>query len=338
MRRNLSMFVICLSVMLMLTACGQKDEQEIVSDLTTRMKELSSYESHGKMVIQTGQEPVKYDVEVWFKKPYFYRVALKNEKKNITQILLRNDQGVFVVTPHLKKSFRFQSDWPDRGGQIYLYQTIMSSIVQDQERIFQTADKEYQFDVAAKYTLNANLSKQRIWLDRRLYPKKVHVFDRDQTKMAEVKFDQFKTDISFDRDAFELKRNLSQIPKTTQSAHAQPLSKEGVDAVVPAYVPKGSQLQDEQVIQTSNGPVSILRFAGKNPFTLTVQHPSSIEAGLPVQGEPVLLDRGMGVLLKMDQKKQISWVQDQREYRLIGNFSNEEMIKIANSIFNQTTK
>lgn len=318
--------------------CGVKDEKEIVNDLSERLKKLSSYESHGKMVIYTGQEPITYDIEVWYKKPHFYRVALKNQKKNITQILLRNHQGVFVVTPHLKKSFRFQSDWPDRGGQIYLYQNIMSSIVRDQDRVLNTGEQQYQFDVAAKYTLNSAPYKQRIWLDRDLYPKKVHVFDQDQEKMAEVTFDRFKTDISFDADAFELKRNISMLPKSTLPVPKKANTQQAIDVVTPAYVPKNSQLKDEQVIQTSNGPVSILRFAGKQAFTLTVRHPVSSQTGLPVYGRPVLLDKGIGVLLTMDEKKRISWVHDQKEYELIGKLKTEEMLKIANSIFSQPVK
>ena len=67
--------------------------------------------------------------------------------------------------------------------------------------------------------------------------------------------------------------------------------------MTPSYIPKGSKFHDEQIIQTPNGPVSMLRFKGKNPFTLMVKRPMMIEAGLPVYGEPILLDQGVGVFL-----------------------------------------
>src|SRR5690606_9479470 len=111
-----------------------------------------------------------------------------------------------------------------------------------------------------------------------------------------------------------------------------------VQAVTPAYIPKGSRFHDEQVVETSNGPVSMLRFSGKHPFTLMVKRPVAIEAGLPVYGEPVLLDRGVGVMLTMDQRKQISWLHNHLEYELVGNLPADEMLKIANSIFDQTAK
>lgn len=338
MRRKRSLaFILCLSMFLMLIGCGTKNEQEVIELLSDRIKELSSYESYGKMVVRTGQEPVVYDVEVWYKKPHFYRVSLKNQKKKITQILLRNNQGVFVVTPHLKKSFRFQSDWPNRGGQVYLYQTIMNNIVQDSKRLFEPGEDAYQFEVSAQYAAQSMPTKQRIWLDRDLYPKKVHVFDQDQERMVEVQFDRFKENVSFDDDAFELKRNLatSNLPDETRETAGK---QRPIQAVIPTYVPKGSQFQDEQVIETSNGPVSMLRFRGEKPFTLMIKRPSMIEAGLPVYGEPILLDQGVGVFLTMDQRKQISWVDGQREYDLVGELPSEEMVKIANSIFDQTSK
>jgi outer membrane lipoprotein-sorting protein len=144
-------FVWILVLTVALIGCGMKDAKEVVNDLSKRSEEMNSYISHGKLMIQTGNEPQEIDVEVWYKKPHFYRVALKNLKKDITHILLRNDEGVYVITPNLKKSYRFQSDWPESSGQIYLYQSIMDSIIDDQKRQFQTNKEEYLFEVAAKH-------------------------------------------------------------------------------------------------------------------------------------------------------------------------------------------
>ena len=85
-------------------------------------------------------------------------------------------------------------------------------------------------------------------------------------------------------------------------------------------------------------PYRCCAFRGKNPFTLMVKRPVTIEAGLPVYGEPILLDQGVGVFLTMDQRKQISWIDNHLEYDLVGNLPSDEMVKIANSIFDQTAK
>ena len=49
-----------------------------------------------------------------------FRVGLTNKTNNHEQIILKNDDGVYVITPSLNKSFKFQSDWPYNNSQIYL--------------------------------------------------------------------------------------------------------------------------------------------------------------------------------------------------------------------------
>src|SRR5690606_40774141 len=60
-----------------------------------------------------GQEARKYHIDIWYKKGEndFYRVDLANEEDDNRQTILKNDEGVFVLTPVLNKSFKFQSDW-----------------------------------------------------------------------------------------------------------------------------------------------------------------------------------------------------------------------------------
>src|SRR5690625_5969794 len=50
-----------------------------------------------------------------------YRVALTNpEDEKGSQVILKNEDGVFVLTPALDKSFKFQTDWPENSSQPYL--------------------------------------------------------------------------------------------------------------------------------------------------------------------------------------------------------------------------
>ena len=41
-------------------------------------------------------------------------------RKDQSQIILRNEEGVFVLTPALNKSFRFQSDWPQNSSRLFI--------------------------------------------------------------------------------------------------------------------------------------------------------------------------------------------------------------------------
>lgn len=201
--------MLCLAVVLAGCGIGEKDAGSVVKDLDHVISKQASYSAAGRMVLHTGQQPQEYQVEVWYMPDHFYRIALTNAQKDVTQIVLRNEEGVFVLTPHLKKSFRFQSDWPENQGQVYLYQSLVKSILADKERQFTTEDKSYVFDVAANYQ-NGLLSRQKIWLDKKtLAPQHVEVSDANQTVMVQVDFSKFDFDVKFDKDSFNMERNMT---------------------------------------------------------------------------------------------------------------------------------
>ena len=140
MKRIVSAVLLLMAMILALSGCGQKNSKDIVKDLSDRIDKMSGYKMNAVLTLQTGKEPQSYNVEVWHNKPDLYRVALTSEQKDITQIILRNDEGVFVLTPHLNKSFRFQSGWPENHGQVYLYESLVKSIINDPGRVFKDED------------------------------------------------------------------------------------------------------------------------------------------------------------------------------------------------------
>lgn len=85
---------------------------------------MKSYQAEAKLSIKTGNEPQEYKVEIWHKEPSLSCEFAECEKDQ-SQIILRNEEGVFVLTPALNKSFRFQSDWPQNSSQAYLYESLV---------------------------------------------------------------------------------------------------------------------------------------------------------------------------------------------------------------------
>ncbi|WP_145333406.1 DUF4367 domain-containing protein [Paenibacillus xylanexedens] len=209
MRRISWMLAMVLVLSALLAACGKKDAAAVVKDLNEVVGEMESYQGAGVMTLHTGETPQQYKVEVWHQKPSYYRIALTNAKKDVTQIVLRNDEGVFVLTPSQNKSFRFQSDWPDNQGQVYLYETLIRSITGDTTRQFADEKETYVFDVAANYNTHA-LVRQKIWLNKSDYaPKQVEVSDSNANVVVDVKFDSFKFGAEFGKDAFDMQRNMT---------------------------------------------------------------------------------------------------------------------------------
>lgn len=214
MRRITWTAAILLCFSLVVAACGTKDAESVVKELDKVVNNMESYQGSGTMTLHTSQQPLKYNVEVSYQKPQYYRIKLTNEEKDITQIVLRNDDGVFVLTPKLNKVFRFQSDWPQNQGQVYLYQTLIQSILVDGSRQFAVDEDAYVFDVMANYN-NGSLARQKIWLNKSDYkPVQVEVSDTSAAVMVEVKFDTFEFGTKFDKAVFETEANMKTEPSS----------------------------------------------------------------------------------------------------------------------------
>ena len=201
--------IVVISVILTLVGCGGESatKEDVRSTLAKKVSQMKGYHGKGTMTFHTGQSPLVYAVEVSYRKPDTFRVAMKNPDEKVDQIILKNKQGVYVITPSLKKSFRFQTNWPKNQGQVYLYQTIVESILKDNSTINKVKNT-YRIEGESNYP-NETLSRQTIWLDQKtLAPIKVEVFDRNNQLRVAMKFKQFRFNPKFDRDYFTQKRSL----------------------------------------------------------------------------------------------------------------------------------
>ena len=102
----------------MFTGCGKVSEESILKEIASKTK--NSYMLYGELSILNNDNVYNYEVEVSYKKDNYYKVSLTNISNNHNQIILKNEDGVYVLTPSLNKSFKFQSDWPYINSQIYL--------------------------------------------------------------------------------------------------------------------------------------------------------------------------------------------------------------------------
>jgi len=301
MRRRISWITaIALVSVIFLAGCGSKNADSIVKDLDKVVSKMESYEGSGTMRLHTGQQPLEYKVEVWYQKPDLYRISLTNAKRDITQIVLRNEEGVFVLTPQLNKSYRFQSDWPDNQGQVYLFQTLAQSILLDNSRQFTTDKDNYVFDVMAGNYQNGSFARQKIWLNQKDYsPKLVEVSDANGNKMVEVVFDSFNFDKKFDKSAFDMDKNMGAAPNAkpsdTAEGSASPDASGSPDA---GSSPEATVTPDDE---TSAQPDQEGTETPSEPVNLTVIEPDvdALPAGVELQDQSDLqLGDSQGVMLR----------------------------------------
>ena len=152
-----------------LTGCGKNNGDSAFKDLTNKINKLNSYTLNGTLEIKNNNNVNTYNVKVNFMKNDKFKVTLVNTSNNHEQVILRNDDGVFVLTPSLNKSFKFQSEWPYNNSQSYLLQTLVNDIKNDKK--VKTIEKKNEYIIATKvnYPNNSSLVKQKIYLDKNVF-------------------------------------------------------------------------------------------------------------------------------------------------------------------------
>ena len=76
--------------MFVLVACGEASQEDVVEKVSEKWNK-AGYDLQASMEVKTGGEPRLYDVTVWHTKPDFYRVTVKEQGEDVTQMIVRNE-------------------------------------------------------------------------------------------------------------------------------------------------------------------------------------------------------------------------------------------------------
>jgi len=313
-------FVFCFSMI----GCSKYGEKDIIKDLNKKIDKTEGYYLTGELEIVNNEDSYLYNVEVSYEKENNFRVSLKNKTNNHEQIILKNNDGVYVLTPSLNKSFKFQSEWPYNNSQAYLLQTILNDIENDQERIFEETDNGYIFTTKVNYSSNSNLVKQKITFDKDLNVKEVVILNNSDIPQMKMKFDSIDFNATYDDTYFTLNGNMSNV-------NLQTTNKTLDNIVYPMYMPENTKLTGQEKISTENGERIILTFSGDDSFMIvqeTVQVAEELLT-IPMYGEPYIVTGTVGAM----SESSITWVNNGVEFYIVSDtLSEEELLEVANSL------
>ena len=90
---------VCAFVLLFITGCGKMEATDVVKEFTDTVNNSKSYVLKGTMEIYSDEDTFTYSVEANYLKDNFYKVLLVNQTNNHEQVILRNNDGVYVITP-----------------------------------------------------------------------------------------------------------------------------------------------------------------------------------------------------------------------------------------------
>lgn len=337
-KRYLCFLLIMLGCITFLAACGEKSQEDVKEKLTETMEKLEGYKAEAEMTMNTGQEEQRFNIDVWHQKDDFYRVKLGDENGDKeSQIILKNKDGVFVLTPALEKSFKFQTEWPDNGSQPYLFQSLVRDVLEDEEAGFEVAEDHYVFKTKTNYHSNNSLPYQQIFFDKKTYtPIAVRVLDKDDQALVEVQFTSFDLNTDFAADDFAMEKNMETFGDTpTMAENAE--EEDAFPVFYPLYT-AGAEAIGRKEVNLDDGKRIILTYEGDKNFTLIQEKrlvAPTMQAPKAVEGDVVNLGFAVGAL----SDQMIEWTLNGVDYKIASDsLTREEMIEVAQSIQGQEIK
>lgn len=336
-KRYLGFLLIMIGCMTFLAACGEKSQEDVKEKLTETMEKLEGYKAEAEMKMTTGQEEQQFNIDIWHQKDDFYRVKLGDENGDKeSQIILKNKDGVFVLTPALEKSFKFQTEWPDNGSQPYLYQSLVRDVLEDEEAVFETTEDHYVFKTKTNYHSNNSLPYQQILFDKNTYtPFAVRVLDKDDQALVEVQFTSFDLNTDFAADDFAMDKNMETLGDAPTMAET--VEEDAFPVFYPLYT-AGAEANGKKEVNLDDGKRIILTYEGDKNFTLIQEKrlaEPTMQAPKAVEGDVVNLGFAVGAL----SEQMIEWTLNGVDYKIASDsLTREEMIEVAQSIQGQEIK
>lgn len=317
-------YIVLLLLVVFLAGCSN-ESKSVKDNFVSKMEKKDIYLMKGTMSITSNEDTFAYNI-VAARNKGDYRVNLVNQINNHEQVILKAGEDVYVVTPSLNKSFKFQSEWPSNGSQGYLIDSLVTDIKNDAEATEQKTDDGYVITTKVNYPNNASLVKEKIYLNKDEDITKVLVIDANDNVKITVNYSSVDFKPTFKDDYFKLESLIDDnCCKEEQS------SKEIDDIVYPLYLPSNTYLNSKDVVKTDEGNRVILTFTGDSPFTLVeeVAAPSDEFEIIPVFGEPMLLSQTMGAL----SNNSLYWTSNNIDFYISSSkLSSTQLLTIAESV------
>lgn len=255
---------------------------------------LVSYHMEATMDIENGDETRNYYVTTDYllkdEKDYF-RVSLLDKNINQEQIILRNDKGVFVLTPLLNQVYKFKGEWPLNTPKPYLYHSMLDGFNKDHE--VKKMEDGYLISYKPIYSNAPTWAKQDMKFSKDLKPLWINIYNANNEALVKIVFSKVDFTTTFAENFFEVAANMAAAREgMTQSTGATlddlPLYPAGADV---------SAVLKEQTVSRINGEeVHILVYEGTKSFTIlqSIIEPAEEMVINEIDGQLVDLVGGFG--------------------------------------------
>lgn len=317
--------IILIFIFLLVTGCSAKFSNNGLKNVMKKYSNFDSYVLKGTLKIYDNEDKYTYNVISSFKKDDLYKVELTNTMNDRKQIILKNDDGVYIITPALNKSFRFQSEWPSDNSQVYLLNSILNDIKNDKNIVINKDDGKFFLETKVNYKNDSSLKKQKLYFDIKNNLEKVVVYNSDNIKCLEFDIESIKLNKKLKDEYFSIDDYINDDGTDVKKTSSLD------DVIYPLYLPSGTKLVDEKKMKKDYGERVIMTYDGEKSFLLVEETQDVFDefTVIPSSGEPYQLLDSYGVLTN----NSLSWNSNDIDYYIVSDvMSTDELHEIAQSI------
>lgn len=300
-------------------------EKPFEDRLQQTLGSLNSYLLEGVMEVAEGEDTKSYDVSVKYLKQDdqdYFRVAMKDSGMDQEQEIIRNAEGVFVVTPTLNQIFKFQGNWPSNSLKPYLLQS-MREIAADESAQIEQTEEGYQISAGVNYPNNRNFTQQEMVFSDDLKIKSVQIFDDDHMLQMKMLFSKVDYEPGLTAEDFQVPQQLE------KETAAEPITDE--DLPLMPMETFGAVLSNSSVVENDGKVQYVLEYTGEKNFTIVEEVAESEETTQTIIMSGSLVD-GLNMVGRYDGNHMTSVINSVRYTIYSDDLSEEEMSAVLQSM------
>lgn len=286
MKKRIAIGLVSIAALFALYLLFKPDSLE---EKTANLKEdLTSYYLEGNMEVSSKEDFKNYLItSSWMKEDNqeFFKVSMLDKSLNQEQIILKNKEGVFVITPSLNQVFKFQGEWPMNSPKPYLLQSMLE-IIEGECEI--TKDSQgYSVTAPANYSSAASLVNQKIILTSDLKPKSLEAYNADGVVELKMDFTKAVYNEPFASGTFDTPKSSIDTPTSSYTGL--------VDLPLYPMAVFDSKLTSSTVSGDGEEAQHVLEFSGGKEFTVIQKEVSQSDELLIKEIEGELVE-GLGTV------------------------------------------
>ncbi len=275
--------------MFVLTSCGSKISTEsFIEELSEYNTNLTSYYSNVSLEIIKNDNTVTFECDVYYLSDDFYKVIMKDMQTNNTQAIVKNAEGVTVLTPALNKQFKFSNDWPLNSSHAYLYQSLIKDITNDDEAKVIHDDTNYVVTSTFNSKTNAALKTQKVTFTSDYKPLYCIVLNDAQETQIKATFNEFTDNYTLKESDFD----TNSITTSLRLEMGEGTFNNNIEDSIPTYTPENTDIASAFI-----DDYVIYNYTGDYNYTITcaVVEEDAILTTYRTYDDIVLLTSGIGV-------------------------------------------